>query len=184
MLKIILIAAVVILVVFVVVVLLQPADFRIVRSATIAAPPDVVFAQVNDFHRWAAWSPWEKLDPDMKRTYSGPPAGTGAGYAWTGNKKVGAGRMTLTESHPDDRIGIALEFLEPYAATNTLEFTFVAAGSQTKVTWNMAGRNGFVSKAFCLFMNLDKTVGGDFERGLANLKSVSEAAAGSPGRPG
>ena len=176
MLKKILIAIAAIVVVFVVVVAIQPSEFRIVRSATISAPAPAVFAQVNDFHNWEAWSPWAKVDPAMKQAYEGPPAGTGAIYTWAGNDQVGEGRMTLTESRPSDLIRIKLEFLKPFAATNTAEFTFKPEGNQTVVTWSMTGKNNFIAKAVHLFMNMDKMVGGDFEKGLAQLKSVAETA--------
>src|SRR5262245_30033998 len=120
----ILIVVAVIVAALVVVVAMQPAEFRIVRTATFSAPPPAVFAQVNDFHNWPAWSPWEKLDPAMKRTHEGAPAGTGAIYSWVGNKQVGEGRMTLTESRPSDLVRIKLEFIKPFKATNTTEFTF------------------------------------------------------------
>ena len=176
MIKKILIALALIVIVFLIVVALQPADFRITRTATVAAPPAAVFAQVNDFHKWEAWSPWAKLDPSMKTTYDGPAEGTGAIYTWAGDGKVGEGRMTLTESHPSDLIRIKLEFLKPMAATNTTEFTFKPEGNQTAVTWSMTGTNNFIGKAFALVMNMDKMVGGDFEKGLAQLKSVLETA--------
>lgn len=165
-----------IVVVFLGVVAMQPADFRIERSAVIAAPPEVVFAQVNDFHNWAAWSPWEKLDPAMKKTFSGAAAGVGSVYEWTGNDEVGAGRMTLTESRPAELIRIKLEFLKPFEATNTTDFTFKPEGGGTKTIWSMTGNNNFMAKAAGLFMNMEKMVGGDFEKGLAQLKTVSEAA--------
>ncbi len=174
MLKKILIALAVIVLIFVVVVALQPADFRITRSTTVAAPPEAVFAQVNDFHNWQQWSPWEKLDPELKRTYEGEPAGKGAVYAWAGNSDVGEGRMTITESRPSELVRINLEFLKPFAATNTTDFTFKPDGDKTSVTWDMSGKNGFMAKAFCLFMDMDTMVGGQFEEGLANLKSVAE----------
>ncbi len=174
MLETILIALAAIVVVLVVVVARQRSEFRIVRSATISAPASDVFAQVNDFHHWEAWSPWAKLDPAAKRTFEGAPAGTGAIFTWAGNNKVGAGTMTLTESRPNDLIRIQLEFRKPFKATNTAEFTFSPEGNQTVVTWSMFGRNNFISKAFCLFMNMDKMVGGDFEKGLANMKAVLE----------
>jgi hypothetical protein len=179
MIKKILIGLAAVIVVFTVIVAMQPAEFRIMRSATIAAAAPVVFAQVNDFHKWEAWSPWEKLDPNMKKTYEGAPAGTGAIYAWSGNKDVGEGRMTLTESRPSELIRIILEFKRPFAATNTTEFDFKPDGSQTAVTWSMSGTNNFMAKAFGLFMNMDKLVGGDFEKGLTQLKSVAEASAKS-----
>jgi len=171
-----LIALAAIVVVFVAVVAMQPSEFRIARTATISAPAPAVFAQVNDFHNWEKWSPWEKLDPAMKKNYEGAAAGTGAIYSWVGNNEVGEGRMTITESRPHDLIGIKLEFLKPFAATNTTEFTFKTEGDQTAVTWSMFGKNNFMSKAFGLFMNMDKMVGGDFEKGLAQMKAVAEAA--------
>jgi hypothetical protein len=176
MLKKILIVVAALVVVFAVVVAMQPAAFRIERKATIAAPDSVVFAQVNDFHRWDAWSPWAKLDPVMKQTYEGSPAGVGAVYSWAGNKDVGEGRMTITESTPNSLIRIKLEFLKPFATSNTTEFTFTPAGDQTSVTWAMTGQNNFIAKAFGLFMNMDKMIGGDFEKGLAQMKTAVEAS--------
>ena len=179
MIKKILLGIVVVVIVLVAVVAilatLQPNHYHIERSATIDAPAPVVFAQVNDFHKWEAWSPWAKLDPAMKQTYEGAPAGTGATYAWAGNSQVGEGRMTITDSHPNDLIKIKLEFIKPWSATNATNFTFKPQGNQTAVTWTMDGDNNFMGKAFGLFMNLDKMVGGDFEKGLAQMKSVAEA---------
>jgi uncharacterized protein YndB with AHSA1/START domain len=176
MVMIILITVAAIVAVFVAVVAVQPSEFRIARSAAMSAQPADVFAQVNDFHKWDAWSPWAKLDPTMKQTYEGTPAGTGAIYTWSGDGKVGEGTMTLTESRPSDLIRIKLEFRKPFKATNTAEFTFQPEGNHTVVTWSMSGRKNFVFKAFGLFMSMDKMVGGDFEKGLANMKSVVEAA--------
>lgn len=173
----ILIALVLIVTVFAIVVTFQPAEFRIERSTVIAAPPAVVFAQINDLHRWDAWSPWARLDLAMRTTFEGPPAGPGAIYAWAGNSKVGEGRMTILESRPTELIRIKLEFLKPFKATNTTEFSFNPAAGQTAVTWSMSGRRDFMTKAFCLFMDMDKMVGGDFEKGLAQVKSLVEAAA-------
>ena len=172
----ILIAVAVIVVVFVVVVAMQPSEFRVARSTTISAPPPAVFAQVNDFHKWEAWNPWGKIDPAMKQTYEGARAGPGAIYTWVGNKNVGEGRMTLTESRPSDLIRIKLEFLRPFEATNSAEFTFKPEGNRTAVTWSMEGKNNFIAKAVCLFMNMDKMVGGQFEQGPAQMKAVVEAA--------
>ncbi len=176
MVQITLIALAAIVAVFVLIVFLQPSEFRIARAATISAPPALVFAHVNDFHRWVAWSPYEKLDPGMKKTYEGPPSGNGASYAWSGNSQAGEGRATIMESRPSDLIRIKLEFIRPLACTNTAEFTFEPAGGQTAVTWSLAGRNSFMGKAVGLFMNMDKMVGGQFEEGLAQLKSVVETA--------
>jgi len=155
----------------------RPTDFTLRRSATMAARPATVFAQVNDFHRWTAWSPWEKLDPGLKREYSGPDSGVGAHYHWVGNPKVGEGKMTITESKPGELVRIKLEFIKPFSATNETTLTFKLDGNGTQVDWTMTGKNGFMSKAFDLFMNMDKTVGKDFEKGLADMKTVSEAAA-------
>src|SRR6059036_3921246 len=154
----ILVALAVIVLGFVGVVAMRPSEYRVARTATIAAPAPAVFAQVNDFHKWEAWSPWAKLDPAMKQTYEGAPAGTGAIYAWAGNNEVGEGRMTLTESRPSDLIRIRLEFLKPFAATSTAEFAFKPEGNQTIVTWRMAGKNNFMAKAVHLFMDMDKMI--------------------------
>jgi uncharacterized protein YndB with AHSA1/START domain len=171
-----LIGVAVIVIVFLAVVALRPSDFRVTRTANISAPAPVVFAHVNDLHKWQEWSPWAKLDPAAKGTFEGPPAGTGAVFAWAGNNKVGEGRMTITESHPSDLVRFRLEFQKPFTATNTAEFTFKPEGNQTAVTWSMAGKNNFVFKAVGLFMNCDKMMGGQFEKGLTDLKSLAEAA--------
>ena len=164
-----------IVVVFLVVVAMQPADFKIERSATMRAPASAAFAQVNDFQKWQEWSPWEKVDPALKRQYEGPKAGTGAVYAWQGNKDVGEGRMTITDSRPAELVRIKLEFFKPFAATNAAEFSFKPAGpDSTAVTWTMTGQYNFVSKAICLFMDMDKMVGGMFEQGLTQMKTVVE----------
>ncbi len=172
----ILIAFAVIVIALVLVVAMQPSEFHIERTATISAPAPVVFAQVNDFHNWEAWSPWAKLDPAMKKTYEGTPAGTGTVSTWSGNNQVGEGRATITESRPSDLIRIKLEYVKPFAATNTVEFSFKSEGNQTTVTWSMFGTKNFISKAIGLFMNMDKMVGSAFEKGLASLKSVTEGA--------
>jgi len=174
MLKKILVALLALVILFLVVVATRPAGYRVTRSATIAAPPPAVFAQVNDFHKWEAWNPWGKIDPAMKITYDGPAAGKGAGYAWVGNKEVGAGRMTIMESQPNDLILINLEFFKPMAGVALTEFTFKPEGNQTVVTWTMTGKNNFIGKAMCLFMNMDKMIGGQFEKGLAAMKASVE----------
>lgn len=175
MLKYILGGLAAIVAVFLAVVALQPASFRIERTAQIAAPAPVVFAQVNDFGTWKSWSPYER-DPAMKKTFEGPPAGIGASYAWSGNDEVGEGRATIVESRPSELVRIKLEFLRPFAATNTAEFTFKQAGNGTAVTWALMGERNFVAKAVCLFMDMDKMVGGDFEKGLAQLGAAVKAA--------
>ena len=164
-----------IIIVFLVVVALQPAEFHVERSTAIAAPAKTVFAHVNDFHQWQAWSPWEKLDPAMKKSFDGPPAGVGAVYNWSGNDQVGEGRMTLIESRANELVKIKLQFVKPFEATNTTEFAFKPANEQTQVTWSMSGTNNFIGKAFGLIMDMDKTVGGDFEKGLAALKTLAES---------
>ena len=151
----------------------RPASFRIARSATINAPADALFGMVNDFHRWPAWSPWEKLDANMKRTFEGPPSGPGSIYSWVGNSKAGEGRMTILDSTPGQLVAIKLEFFKPFAATNQTNFTFTPSASGTQVAWTMEGTHGFMSKAFSMFTNMDKLVGGDFERGLANMNAAS-----------
>ena len=183
MLKKVLLVLGALVVLFLIVVAMRPADFKIVRTATIAAPDSVLFAQVNDFHNWGAWSPWAKLDPAMKETYDGPASGTGATYAWTGNSDVGEGKMTILENTPSSLVEIKLEFLKPFAATNIAEFSFVPTGNGTTVTWTMTGTNNFMAKGFDLVMNMDKTVGKDFEKGLAGMKAVAEAKAGNQPAP-
>jgi hypothetical protein len=172
----ILIALVVIVVGLVAVITLQPARYRVSRSTTIAAPAPVVFAQVNDFHKWSAWSPWEKIDPAMKRTYEGPPAGVGASYAWVGSREVGEGRMTIVESRPSDLIQVKLEFVKPFAGTSVAEFTFKPDGERTLVTWSMTGDKNFIAKAIHLVMSMDRMIGDQFDKGLAAMKTVAEAA--------
>jgi hypothetical protein len=176
MIKKILLVLVVIVVILVVVIALQSSTYHVERTATINAPAAVVFAQVNDFHKWNAWSPWAKLDRAMKQTFEGAPAGNGAIYTWSGNKDVGEGRMLITESHPSDLVRIKLDFLRPFAATSDTVFTFKPDGNQTTVTWGMTGDKNFIAKAFHLVVNMDKMIGKDFEKGLAQMKSVAEAA--------
>ena len=154
---------------------LRPSQLRVTRRASIAAPPAAVFAQVNDFRKWQAWSPWAKRDPGMATHYTGAPAGVGAVYAWAGNREVGEGRMTITESRPHELIRISLEFMKPFAATHTAEFTFAPDGGGTAVTWTMTGQNGFIGKAIGLVMSMDRMIGGDFESGLAGIKQQAEA---------
>jgi hypothetical protein len=170
----ILIGILVILAVFAVIVATRPATFHIERSVVVSAPPALPFARVNDFHRWAEWSPYEKLDPNLKKTYEGPAAGVGATYSWVGDNKVGEGKMTIEKSNEPSVIGIKLQFFKPFAATNVGTFTFAPVADGTKVTWAMDGENSFGGKAAGLFMDMDKLVGTDFEKGLATLKALSE----------
>lgn len=152
---------------------LQPSEFRVSRSAKMKATPNQVFAHVNDFHQWGAWSPWEKLDPKMERTFSGADAGKGAKYAWQGDK-VGAGSMEIVESKPGELILIDLRFTKPFEGICPTEIKFAPSGDETEVTWTMSGTNNFVGKFFTLFMNMDKMVGKDFESGLAQMKEIVE----------
>ena len=169
------IAVLVILLFLVIFIAGRPDEFNVTRTATISAPPATVFAQVNDLRAWEAWSPWAKLDPNAKSTYEGPGAGVGSIMRWSGNKKIGEGAMTIVDSQPDRLVRFKLEFLRPFKATNTAEFTFCPEGSQTVVSWTMSGHNNAGSKMFGLLMDCEKMVGKDFDRGLANLKSVAES---------
>ena len=176
MLKKILIALAIVVVGLAVVIALQPSTFRVTRTATIAAPPADVFALVNDFHNWDGWSPWAKLDPAMKTSYAGSTSGQGAVYSWVGNSDVGEGSMTITDSQPASRVNIKLEFIKPFASIADNLFEFAPAAAGTTVTWTMSGDNDFLSKAFSLFMGgMDKMIGPDFEKGLAQMKALAEA---------
>ncbi len=170
----ILLALVLIVFLLIIVIAGRPDEFVVARSAVIAAPPEKVFPRVNELKKWEDWSPWAKIDPNAKSTFEGPAAGVGSSMAWDGNKKVGAGKMTIIESQPSSLVGIRLEFLRPFHATNAAEFNFRPGGAQTLVSWSMAGKNNFFFKAFSLFVNCDDMVGKDFEKGLASLKAVVE----------
>lgn len=170
MIVIVVLAAVV--VVLAILIAMRPSEFRITRSTVVSAPPANVFAHVNDFHRWQEWSPWAKRDPNAKNAYEGSASGAGAIFRWSGNSEVGEGCMTMLDSRPNELILIKLEFMRPFKATNSAEFAFKPAGNGTAVTWSMSGRHNFMMKAFGLFMNMDKMVGADFEKGLTNLKAV------------
>lgn len=164
-------------VLFIIVIVGQPCEFKVTRTAKMSAPLEKVFPHVNDLHKWEAWSPWAKLDPNAKNSFSGPDAGAGAAMAWEGNCKIGVGKMTITESQPCALIRFRLDFEKPMKATNLAEFDFKSEGGQTIVTWSMSGKNNFMGKVFGLFMNCDKMVGGQFEKGLASLKILGESAA-------
>ena len=152
----------------------RPDTFRVERSTTIKAPPEKVYALIDDFHQWQQWSPWERLDPAMKRTHGGPRKGKGALYGWEGNKEVGKGQMEITEATPSSRVVVKLDFLAPFEAHNTAEFVLVPQGDATTVTWAMFGPNLYIGKVMSVFASMDSLVGKDFERGLANLKAVAE----------
>ena len=152
----------------------RPDAFRVQRQVSIKAPPEKIFPLINDFHQWGAWSPYEKLDPAMKRTYSGAGLGKGAVYAWDGSGKAGAGRMEIQESSPSSRVAIQLDFTKPFEARNTAEFTLQHQGDATTVTWAMYGPSPYIAKLMGVFFSMDTMIGKDFEAGLANLKSTSE----------
>jgi hypothetical protein len=153
----------------------RPSTFTVQRSLTMKSEPEYIFPFVNSFYRWADWSPWNDLDPAMKRTYEGPILGVGAVYAWSGNDKVGEGRMTLEESRKDEFVRVKLEFIKPFASTNTTTFTIKPVPEGSVVTWTMEGHNTFAGKAASLVMNMDAMIGKDFEKGLAKLRELAEA---------
>ena len=152
----------------------KPDTFRVQRSADIKAPPAKVFTLINDFKAWGAWSPWEKKDPAMMRTFGAVTSGKGAQYAWDGDKNVGQGSMEITESTPPSKIALKLDFLKPFEAHNIVEFTLAAQGDTTNITWTMHGPANFISKLMQVFVNMDSMVGKDFEAGLTNLKAAAE----------
>ena len=174
MLKKILIGLALILAIIVGMAAMKPDTFSVVRTAAIKAPPDKIVVLINDFHNWGSWSPWEKLDPNMKRTFSGAANGKGAVYNWEGNKEVGAGRMEITDQALPGKVVIKLDFLEPFPSSNVTEFTLVPQGDTTTVTWNMSGPMPFVSKLMSVFMSMDAMIGKDFEKGLQQMKAVAE----------
>ncbi|PTL80721.1 SRPBCC family protein [Vitiosangium sp. GDMCC 1.1324] len=155
----------------------RPSTYTVNRSATFKAPPDIAFALVNDFHHWPEWSPWDKLDPNQKTLVEGPAQGEGSLYSWSGNDQVGAGRMFIEHSVPNEFVRIKLEFVRPFASKSLTAFSFTPAAEGVTVSWTMEGHNDFMGKAFCLFMDMDKMVGKDFEVGLANMRKVAEAQA-------
>ena len=177
---IIVVAMLVILGIILVIASTRPDSFRIQRTATIQAPPAAIYPFLADFHRWAVWSPWEKMDPAMTRTFGGADSGVGATYAWKGNKKVGEGGMEITEATEPTRVVIKLDFLKPFEAHNIAEFTLSPQGDATTITWAMSGPSPLMAKVMGLFMSMDAMVGKDFEAGLANLKKAAEAQPASP----
>ena len=164
----------VLLAVFSVVVALQPNEYRVERSVSIGAPPEIVFLQVNDFRKWEAWSPWAKLDPNAKATFSGASQGQGAKFAWSGNDQVGEGTMTLVESLPARLVKIDVEFTKPMVGSTISEFSFRPQGNATEVKWASYGAQNFIGKAICLFVSMDRMLGADMEKGLTQLKAATE----------
>ncbi|MCB1485407.1 MAG: SRPBCC family protein [Hyphomicrobiaceae bacterium] len=165
-------ALVAILTAFGIYIALQPSQYTITREAHINAPPEAVFAQVNDYHNWQQWSPWAKLDPDAKSTFDGAPSGQGAVFGWAGNSDVGEGKMTITDSKPNERIAMRLEFVKPMPGTSQTVFTFAPDGDGTRMTWTMSGESSFAGRIVCAFVDMDKMVGSMFEKGMANLDAL------------
>ncbi len=149
-------------------------NFRVERQINIKASPDRIFALISDFHRWSEWSPWEKIDPTMKRSFNGTANGEGAVYAWEGSGKAGAGRMEILSAPPSTKVQIKLDFIKPFEGHNTAEFTLNPLGTDTQVSWVMYGPAPFISKLMGIFFNMDKMIGADFETGLINLKAAAE----------
>jgi uncharacterized protein YndB with AHSA1/START domain len=174
MVKFIALVLTLLLVALVAVVATRPDTFHIERRARIAAPPERIFALINDLRAWGRWSPWEQIDPAMQRTYGGPPAGVGAVYEWRGNGDVGSGRMEITQASPPSHVVIRLDFLEPFEAHNTAELSLQPTGDATTVTWAMYGPNTLLGKVLGLFLDVETMIGGQFEAGLANLKRATE----------
>ncbi|WP_426702596.1 SRPBCC family protein [Rhodanobacter sp. Col0626] len=174
MLKTILIIIVVLIAAVLVFAATRPDTFKVERVTTIKAPPERIFALINDFHQWASWSPYEKLDPAMKRDFSGAASGEGAVYAWKGNSKVGQGRMEITQSSPTSKIIIQLDFIRPFEGHNIAEFTLQPHGDVVDVRWSMHGPSSYISKLMSVFFSMDRMIGKSFEAGLANLKAVAE----------
>lgn len=152
----------------------KPDTFTVQRSIAIKAAPEKIIPLISDFHNWTSWSPWEALDPNMQRTYSGSASGIGAIYNWKGNSDVGEGRMEITSLAAPARVGIKLDFIDPFESSNVTEFVLAPQGEMTTVTWNMTGPMPFISKIMCVFTSMDKMIGPDFERGLAKMKAVAE----------
>jgi uncharacterized protein YndB with AHSA1/START domain len=173
MFKIVAIAVVVVVAAVVGFAMTKPDSFSVQRTTSIKAPPEKIFTLINDFHSWGPWSPWEKLDPTMKRTHSGAPSGKGAVYEWDGNRQVGKGRMEITDASPS-KITIKLDFLKPIEGHNIAEFTLEPQGDTTNVTWAMRGPAPFISKVIQVFISMDSMIGKEFDTGLANLKSIAE----------
>ena len=155
----------------------KPSTFRVQRMVSIKAPPKTIFALINDLHRWSAWSPYEKKDPAMKRTFGGAATGVGAMYEWNGDKNVGQGRMEIVEAAPPSKVVIKLDFMRPFEARNIAEFTLTPQGNATNVTWAIHGPNLFIGKVMSVFINMDTMIGRDFEAGLADLKTIAEKQA-------
>jgi hypothetical protein len=175
MLKKILLYALALIVAILVGATLRPDSFAVERRIDINAPPEKIYANLIDFKQWAEWSPWEKLDPKMTKTLGGPPSGVGATYAWTGNSDVGAGKMEVTGTTPSSQVVVRIDFLKPMESLgNNATFTLAPYGASTAVVWRMEGPSPYVSKVMNMFVSMDRMIGGDFEKGLSQLKTLSE----------
>jgi uncharacterized protein YndB with AHSA1/START domain len=152
----------------------KPDSFRIERTTTIKAPPERIFTLINDFRQWEAWSPWERIDPSIKRTYSGAASGKGAVYAWEGDRNIGKGRMEIIESSPPSRVVLRLDFSEPFEAHNEVLFKLEPRGDAIAVTQAMYGPSPYMSKVMGIFFDMDKMVGEKYEEGLASIKAIAE----------
>ncbi len=152
----------------------MPDSYTVVRTTTITAPAESVYRRIADFHGWTTWSPWEDLDPNMQRNYSGPGSGPGATYVWSGNRKAGEGRMEITEAVPNSSVKIALDFLKPFKSSSTTIFELAPDDGGTRVTWTMTGPMTLMTRIMGIFKSMDKMIGPDFEKGLARLKTVAE----------
>ena len=172
-LKIVLIAVVVAVAAVLGLAATKPDSFSVQRSTSIKAPPEKISAVLSDFRAWDAWSPWEKVDPKMKRTFSGEPRVKGAKYAWAGNSEVGEGSMTITEAQPS-RVALDLDFVKPFEGHNKVVFTLAPKGEATEVTWDMQGPSPYITKVIQVFCNMDAMIGQQFEKGLADLKTLTE----------
>ncbi len=168
------IALAILIAVVVVLAAMRPDTFRVQRSIDINAPADKIFPLINDYRNWGSWSPYEHVDPDMQRTFSGPPSGKGSTYEWRGNKSIGHGRMEILDTAPPSKVVIKLDFFSPFEAHNMAEFTMQPRGSATNVTWAMHGPVPFMAKIIHMFMNMDRMVGGQFQQGLVSMKAVAE----------
>lgn len=158
----------------------QPNEFDVKRSLAIAASPQALFDQVNDHRKFLVWNPWLKLDPNVKTTFSGPATGVGSVCSWQGNSDIGAGSSTITETKPGELVRLRMDWREPMEGTSTVDFTFKPEGGKTVVIWHMYGPQKYLGKVMCLFMSMEKMVGGQFEAGLANLKTIAEGSAAKP----
>jgi len=174
MLKIVLAAVVLAIAAVLVVAAFKPDTFKVQRRAVIKAPPEKIYPLLSDFQRWGAWSPWEKKDPSMKRSFGGPKEGKGSTYAWDGDKNVGQGRMEIVEATAPSKVALKLDFMKPFEAHNKVQFDLIPKGELTEVVWDMQGPVPYVGKIMHVFINMDRMVGADFEAGLANLKSFAE----------